>query len=149
MRVEDSVLVAATPDALWEIATDPTLGPQWNPNVTELRDFTGLPIHVGSTWTQIVKILGRPTQMRATVTTCDPPRQGVVKLIGPGNPTITTTIVPEGAGSRLSQIMEIGESRGLGGLAAMLAGPTVERELHQALIRQKQYAERQTEDSTQ
>jgi hypothetical protein len=134
-------LVDAPPDRVWEIVTDPMLGGRWNPNVVAVSEFTGMPIEQGTTWKQVVRILGRPTPMRATVTECRPPHAGVVSFVGPGSPRVTTTVVPEGKGSRLSQVMEIKEPGGLGGVAFRLAGHTIHRELCEALRRQKQAVE--------
>ncbi len=141
MRIERSIEVNAPAERVWHIATDPNLGPRWNPNVKEIRDFTGLPIRMGSQWTQVVRIMGRDTVLRATVVACDPPRSGTVKMTGPGNPSITTSVEPRGAGSLLTQVMDVFPPPGLGGIAMKLAGPTIQSEIEGALRRQKQAAE--------
>jgi Polyketide cyclase / dehydrase and lipid transport len=141
VRAEGSVLIEAPPARVWEIVTDPRLGGRWNPNVIEVSYFSGMPIQLGTTWKQVVRILGRPTQLTATITQCRAPFSGVVSLTGPGRPRVTITISPEGTGSRLSQIMEVFMPEGIAGVALRLAGPTIQRELDRALQRQKQAVE--------
>jgi len=139
--VQGSIHVDAEPRSVWEIVTDPTLGGRWNPNVLEIRDFSGMPIRDGSSWVQVVKILGRPTNLTARVIECREPESGVVAFTGPGHPRVTTMVSPDGTGSQLTQIMDITVPGGLGGITIRLAGPTIEKELMEALRRQKHAAE--------
>ncbi len=145
VRVEESILTSASPERLWEVATDPRLAPRWNPNVTDVKDISGVPVSTGTTWTQVVKILGRPQAMHARVVECDPPRKGVVELSGPGNPRITTQIDDAGSQRRLTQIMELRSGGGFGSMALRLAAGTVRRELQTALYHQKAAAEAETD----
>lgn len=148
MRIEASIFVNAAPQLVWDLATDPARSREWNPNIVEVREVGDAPVHVGSTWIQVVRILGKATNMRAEVLECDPPHLGVVRFHGPGNPQVATTISPEGTGSRLSQVMNLGEAPGFGALAVRLAGPTIHRELNEALARQKRAAEEEHGNAT-
>lgn len=141
IRIERSIVVAAEAKRLWTIATDPSLSPRWNPNIVEVTDVSGLPIGPGSTWTQVVRILGRPVALKARVIRCDPPVSGAVDFSGPTELRVTTTISPEDGRCRLTQTMELYSAGAFGGMAMRLARPTIERELGEALERQKSAAE--------
>ena len=141
IRVKGSILVNAPVEKLWMLATNPMLSPRWNANIVEIRDFSGLPIGVGSTWVQVLKILGKNTEMRAVVTECQAPESGTVQFYGPGDPRVTTDITEEGGGSRLTQTMDIVEVGGLMGFALRVARSTIEHDLNEALRRQKVAAE--------
>lgn len=141
MRVDASIFVAAPPERVWEIVTDPRLGPRWNPNVSDVGDISGVPISAGSSWTQNVRILGRQHRISAQVVECDAPSTGVLVMSGMGSPRVTTTVTPAEGGSMLAQIMEISVPAGLGGMAFRLAGPTIQSELNEALRRQRETIE--------
>ena len=140
-RIEDSVYIEAPPESVWHVTTDPRLSPQWNANIVAIRDVSGVPVETGSSWVQVVRILGKSTDMRAVVTECHPPNGGTVQFSGPGEPLVTSKIEAEGSGSRLTQIMEITIPGGLGGMAMRIAIPTIERELRHALESQKKAVE--------
>lgn len=142
VTVSGTILVAASPEEIWEIVTNPILAPLWNPSVSRVRDFTGMPIRVGSSWVQDVSILGRPTAMTAKVVHSHPPWEAVVQFSGPGEPKVSTRLRSEGGHTRLEQIMEIALSRGLAGIAIRMARPTIKKELDVALRRQKDAVEK-------
>lgn len=141
MRVNGSIFVNAPVEKVWELATNPLLSPRWNANIVEVRDFSGFPVGRGSTWVQVLKILGKNTEMRATVMECEAPVSGTVQFHGPGDPRVTTVISREDGGSRLTQTMDIGEAGGLVGFALRVARSTIEHDLNEALRRQKSAAE--------
>ena len=140
-RIEDSVLIEASPERVWQIITDPWLSPRWNSNIVEIRDVTGMPVQKGSSWVQVVRILGKRTEMKAEVVECDPPNGGMVKFSGPGEPVLTSKVEPEGSETRLTQIMDVTIPSGIGGMAVRLAVPTIVHELKHALQAQKLAAE--------
>lgn len=141
-RVERSIYIAAPPHRVWEVVTDPLLAPRWNRNVVEICDVSDTPVRAGSTWTQIVVILGRKTTMRARIVEFDPPHTGLIELAGPASGRITTRVEAAEGGSRVHQAMEFSVPGGpLGQLAAAAAEPTVTRELDESLRRQKQMLE--------
>lgn len=140
-RIEDSVLINASPERVWQITTDPWLSPRWNSNIVEIRDVSGLPVERGSSWVQVVRILGRRTEMKARVEEADPPHGGTVRFSGPGEPVLTSRVEAEGSGTRLTQRMDVTIPRGLGGMAVRLAIPTIVHEMKHALQAQKIAAE--------
>lgn len=142
MRVEDSIGIDAPIERVWDIATNPMLSPRWNSNVIEVRNFSGFPVGVGTTWVQMVRIAGRNTPMSARVIEYDPPHRGTVQLTGPGNPRVNTYLTQEDGRTVIRQVMEITMGGGFGGVALRLARPTIQRELKQALVAQKQASER-------
>jgi uncharacterized protein YndB with AHSA1/START domain len=141
VRIEASIRIEAPPDVVWTIATDPTLAPRWNANVTQVSDVSVGPVSVGTRWTQIVRVMGRDQRMQAEVIESDPPQHGVVRLTGPGDPLITTTVHADGAASILSQVMDFTVPPGLTGVGLRLGAPLIKEQLHEALRRQKQAAE--------
>jgi uncharacterized protein YndB with AHSA1/START domain len=140
-RIEDSVLIDATPERVWQIITNPWLSPRWNSNIVEIRDVSGLPVEKGTSWVQVVRILGRKTEMRAVVEDVDPPHGGTVRFSGPGEPLLTSRVEAEGSGTRLTQIMDVTIPKGIGGMAVRIAIPTIVHELKSALRAQKSVAE--------
>ena len=141
MHVEGSILVNSSAERVWSLVTDPRLSPRWNPNLTEVRDLSESPLKVGSSWVQVVKILGVLTEMKATVLDYRPPEVGTVSFSGPGAPRVSTLISPENGSVRLAQTMDFTDVSGIAGMALRLARHTIEHDLNEALLRQKLAAE--------
>jgi len=141
VTVSGSLTVQAPLEHVWEVATDPRLSTRWNPNVVDVRNVRGLPVARGTRWTQVVRVLGANTILEAEVVECEAPMRGVVQMKGRGNPRVTTTLEPESDGVRLTQEMAIDFGGTLGGLAGRVAKPQIEKELNEALRRQKAAAE--------
>lgn len=141
MRLEASIEVAAPPETVWRVATDPTLSPRWNPNIVSVVGASSDPVTVGTTWVQVVRILGKSVEMRGEVTECDPPRAGTVRFSGPGDPVVTTTIEPLGDRCLLRQVMDLTIPTGIAGMGMRLGAHRIARQLEEALRRQRGEAE--------
>jgi uncharacterized protein YndB with AHSA1/START domain len=141
MDIFGSVHVRADPETVWRVATDPTLGPRWNPNIIAINNFDGGPIRAGSTWSQVLRVMGQEERMDATVIECEPPRRGIVQFTGTGSPRVTTTVQTERDGCLLEQHMELSVPSGFKGVALKLGMPLIRDQLQQALNRQKTEAE--------
>ena len=137
MRVDASIEIDAPPDRVWPIATDPYLASRWNSNVVSVSNVSPGPVRVGTRWTQVVRILGIDKTMQAEVVECSPPWRGVVRMDGPGDPIITTTIDRVGLGSVLTQVMDLSIPLGFSGVAMRLGVPLIKEQLQEALRRQK------------
>lgn len=144
MRIEASIHVEAPAETVWHIATDPKLAPRWNPNIVSI-DYDGDgPIHEGSTWLQVLRVMGKEERMTGTVVECEPPHHGVVSFTGTGSPRVTTTVADQSDGVTLTQTMDLRIPAGLTGAAMRLGAPLIREQLNQALRRQKQAAEQET-----
>jgi len=141
VRLEASIEIDAPPEAVWPIATNPNLAPQWNSNIVRVVYDGNGEVHAGTTWIQVLRVLGREETMRGEVVECDPPHRGVVRFQGPGDPVVTTTIGSEGSGSILHQVMDLTIPAGLTGMALRVGVPMIKEQLHEALRRQKAAAE--------
>jgi hypothetical protein len=61
-------------ERVWSLFVDPARWAQWNTEWSEIRDVRGPFDHVGSGYTQVLRVFGREFLGTWQVTGCEPPR---------------------------------------------------------------------------
>jgi uncharacterized membrane protein len=99
-EVRDQFRIEASPDRVWAVAIDASRIPEWQTNVVEVRDVTGRLDEVGTRYTSVIRIVGRPLEGEWEVTKAEPNRLLVLtgKVPGGGRAVNTVTFTPS-AGS--------------------------------------------------
>lgn len=101
-RISESIEVDAPPGDVWTVIADPRNLPRWNRFIRSVHDVPRNGLRAGARyWTELGG-LGVTVKVRATVEEIDPPRYSRVRLTGPVDAVVTTTVRGVGRGrSRL------------------------------------------------
>lgn len=136
--VEESVDIPAPIEAVFTALTDPQRGPEWNLSIVEVTDFSGYPVQVGTTWVQVVMMLGRPMRLTCRVREYQPPHQGLVEVSGAQRGRIWTRCQDLGGTTRVVQGMDFTPPGGvLGRIGMGMLKGQIQREMHDSMMRQR------------
>ena len=90
-RTEASVEVDAAPRRVWRVVSDPRNIPHWERHVVRV-DVPDGPLGVGSTYTVDMSFMGVRVRVRGEILDWEPPSRGRIRLRGPLDATILTTV---------------------------------------------------------
>jgi carbon monoxide dehydrogenase subunit G len=126
MKLEHTTLIAAPPDAIYDVVTDPQRLEDW---VTIHEKLVKAPLgslKKGSKLTQQLRLAGKCFTVHWTVVQSDRPRKMVWKGSGPvrSKASVTYEFEPNGAGTCFSYVNEYHLP---GGPLGKLAAPIVDR----------------------
>ncbi|HZU12593.1 MAG TPA: SRPBCC family protein [Chloroflexota bacterium] len=142
--VERSIEINAPIDRVFAALTDPRRAAEWNPNVIEVRDFSG-PLEVGATWRQTVAVAGRLQHLKVRVSRYSPPREGELEVTGDQRARIWTRCEDLGGRTRVTQGMDFAPP---GGVLGVVGGPVArlmaEREIERSMRLQRELLEGET-----
>jgi uncharacterized membrane protein len=83
-EVRDQFRINAPADRVWAVAIDANRIPEWQTNVVEVRDVSGTLDQVGSRYTALNRLAGRPIEGEWEVTRAEPARLLELKGTAPG-----------------------------------------------------------------
>jgi uncharacterized protein YndB with AHSA1/START domain len=89
---EFSVEVDATPKHVWKVVSDPRNIPAWERHVVRVEVPQGAAFGLGSTFTVEMSFMGVGARVRGEVIEWEPPSRGRLRLRGPLDATILTTV---------------------------------------------------------
>ena len=89
--VEFSVEVDASPEATWQIASDPRNLPQWDRHIVRV-DLPEDGMKPGASYEVVMGLMGVHTTVRATVLEWEPPWRSTLRLSGLLEATVTTSV---------------------------------------------------------
>lgn len=144
MKVERTVAINATPEALYEIVMDPRCLERWVSIHQYLQDEPKGQLRKGSTLTQCLKLAGRGFKVRWTVVENDRAKRVVWEGKGPvrSKAKVIYGFEPDGEGTEFSYTNEYELP---GGAIGRMAGPMVKKvtsgELDESLRRLKALVE--------
>ena len=128
ITVETSVHIDRSPEDVFAAITDILAAPEWIESVIDVRDFSGEPVGVGTTYTQVTKFLGKEFTIDVEVTTFEPAMRYGEQFSGtmPGEMMITLDAMD--GGTHVSLIAEV-EPGGFFGLAAPLIKSNFQKQI--------------------
>lgn len=139
--VEESADIRAPIERVFQVLTDPTRTPEWNPNILEVREVH-LPLEVGSTWQQTAIAAGRTLNLMCRVVRFEPPYFGEIEVSGDQRGRLWTRCEPGDGVTHVTQGIEFEVPGGmLGRVMGGMARGMMERELEQTMQRQRAYLE--------
>lgn len=143
--IEESITVRAPQAAVFAAVTDPRRAREWSPRIIEVKDIAPYPPQEGTTWQQIAGMAGQTASMRCRIVRFQPPTEGVLEIAGGDQQGVLTTRVSQAAdGTRVDQTLDFKTPGGLKGkMMAAVAGPMLQREMNQALVRLRDTLERE------
>ena len=83
-QISHSVAINRPAETVFQYALDVTKATEWRPSLDAIRDFSGEPIAVGTTWVEVSKFMGRDMLVNLTVTALEESRQANLKMEGGG-----------------------------------------------------------------
>lgn len=141
--VETSIDIRAPIETVFREITDPRRAGEWNGSIVEVRDIT-LPVQVGATWTQVLRVLGRTLTLHCRIARYDAPTYGELEVTGDQQARITTRCDAFGEFTRVSHGVDFVPPRGtFGGLGGSLMKSMLQRDLTQSAARQRETLERE------
>lgn len=82
-QIAESVEIDRPADTVFRYVTDLSRQPLWRPNVS-IRDLSGEPLRVGTTWSEVSKFMGREMVVDFEVTALEQGRRLEMKQEGAG-----------------------------------------------------------------
>jgi uncharacterized membrane protein len=128
ITVETTVDIGRPPEDVFAVLADIPNSPEWIAPVIAVRDFSGEPVGVGTTYTQVTKFLGKEFTIDVEVTDFEPDERYGERFAGgiPGDMAITLNAVD--GGTRLHLHFE-GEPSGIFGIAAPLLKSNMQKQI--------------------
>lgn len=127
MQVEVGTTINRPIDEVFAFMSDPRKHAEWVQPVESDSNVSSGPVHVGTTFHEENKLLGRHLAEEWTVTEYEPPRRYAQQAeIGGATMTITMTLTPEGEGTRVDMVTE-GDASSAAGRLFKLSAPIVAR----------------------
>ena len=101
-RIRESIEIDAPPAEVWTVVANPRNLPRWSRFIRSVHDVPRNGLRAGARyWTELGRF-GVAVKVRATVEEIDPPRYSRLRLTGPVDAVVTTTVRRAGPGrSRL------------------------------------------------
>lgn len=122
-RISESIDIDAPVEICWALNADVSRLTEWNPAILEVRDVTGPLDRVGTTYTGVIKAMGRRFDGRNEVTHVDPMRSVDTAGTGVGGAKarLHVDFARQGAGTRVTVSIDYELPGGLfGGIAEKL-----------------------------
>jgi uncharacterized protein YndB with AHSA1/START domain len=115
IRSEETIRIAAPPEAVFAVLADSTTHPEWRPSVVEFRPQSE-PVGVGTRITETVRFLGRRYTTIFEVTVLDPTRTFELRSIeGPLATVLRCELTRRGdAETELRFVLDLESPRPLG-----------------------------------
>ena len=83
-QISHSVAINRPAETVFQYILDVTKATEWRPSLDAIRDFSGEPIAVGTTWVEVSKFMGRDMLVNLAVTAMEEGRQANLKMEGGG-----------------------------------------------------------------
>jgi carbon monoxide dehydrogenase subunit G len=81
-QVSHSVVINRPTETVFQYVIDVTKQKEWRPSLDAIRDFSGEPFAVGTTWDEVSKFMGRDMVVNIAVTGFEESRQAEMKMEG-------------------------------------------------------------------
>jgi|GEM_PF-1435593 len=128
---ESATIVLDVPiQTVFEFVTDIENLPTWAGAFDEIRDFTGNPIGVGSTWTSISKFMGREVVSQNCVTEWDAPHKVVFSIVNMAGDGLNTWSLESLADNQTRFTLQLdGEAKGIARMAVGLIRSQADKQM--------------------
>ena len=95
-QISESIDINRPPETVYQYVTDISQAPSWRPNLS-VRNFSGEPVEVGTTWSDVTKFMGRDMVVDVEVTALETDRYCEMKQEGGVLSANTTWNISPGA----------------------------------------------------
>jgi uncharacterized membrane protein len=132
-HVRDQVRINAPADRVWALLTDATRLAEWQSGLVEVKDVSGSLDQVGSRYTSVIRVAGRPIEGQWEVTKAEPNRLLELRGTAPagGRATTRASVEPADGGTDLSVDFDYEPPTGF--LAQFASRLFVERAIERAI----------------
>lgn len=83
-QISESITINRPAETVFQYVIDVTKATEWRPSLEEIRDYSGPPFGVGTTFREVSKFMGREMVVDLTVTAMDEDRQADLRMEGGG-----------------------------------------------------------------
>ena len=112
--------------------------PNWAGAFDEIRDFSGNPVKVGSTWTSISKFMGREVVSQNCVTEWDAPHRVVFSIVNMAGDGVNTWTLEALAEDQTRFTLQLdGEAKGIARMAVGLIRSQADKQMTSDLAKLK------------
>ena len=141
MAIEVKVWIEAAPEGVFDFIANVENNPRWQRGMREAHWTSAMPIGVGSTYSQVASFLGKRIESRFEIVEYEPGRRIKGRTTASTFPiTFTRSVEPEGAGTRVTALVE-GNPSGLAGLGEPVMKRVMRRTIRQDYANLKQLIE--------
>lgn len=74
-QISHSVAIDRPAETVFQYAMDVTKATEWRPSLEAVRDFSGKPISIGTTWVEVSKFMGREMLVNIAITAMEEGRK--------------------------------------------------------------------------
>ena len=104
--MEFSAVVDRPVDEVCAVLTNLNNLPQWF-SVEAVKDITPGPLHAGTKFTVVGNVLGRDQEIECQVTAYEPCQKLDFEVLGKYSMLVHTRLIPEGAGTRVTLLVDL------------------------------------------
>ncbi|HTQ74844.1 MAG TPA: SRPBCC family protein [Burkholderiales bacterium] len=107
-RIENKIIIARSPQQVFDYVTTPANWPRWHPSSLAVRGATDHPLAVGESVVEDFIVAGNRGTVTWTVTAREAPVRWSIegRNVGSrGGGTVTYTLAPEGGGTRFTRVL--------------------------------------------
>ena len=123
---------------VFEFVTDIENLPNWAGAFYEIKDFTGNPVGVGSTWTSISKFMGREIVSQCCITEWDAPHRVVFSIANMAGDGLNTWSLEALAYDKTRFTLQLdGEAKGIARMAVGLIRSQADKQMNSDLAKLK------------
>jgi hypothetical protein len=142
VKTEASVMIDCAPEAVFAVITDVVHHHEWSKGAGKVQDLTDTPAKMGTTWTQVTKLMGRDIEGHGKVHVYVPNRQFGTQVDKPFPGKMRWLVEPDGTGSKVTLSMEIEPGGFFGTVTAPILAKSIRDNFTADLARLKVYAEK-------
>jgi carbon monoxide dehydrogenase subunit G len=107
IKTSASIIVAASPEAVFGILTDVARHVEWATGPSAIRKLSDNPARLGTTWLQVSRLLGREMEGEARVNVFEPNRKFGFTSTKPLKGQITFSLEAQADGTRVTIDLDI------------------------------------------
>lgn len=114
MKMRETVLIHATPEAIWPYVANPVLMSAWNPKIVSVNRMSEEPVRLGEQYVAIYAMGGKEREARVEVVACEP--AGMLTLrhrtadAPQGHVDVTYILRAKGTGTQVEERIDMGSS---------------------------------------
>ena len=139
-EIDSSIEIGRPLDDVWEAFCDIEAVPQWVESVHDIRNYSGSPLDMGSTWDQVMKFLGKEFSGEVQIVEFAPGQRVTQDFGGVVTGNMTAEFEDLGDATRLSLYFHV-ETGGFFGIAAPLMKRNMQKDVDGDLARFKAWLE--------
>lgn len=142
VKTDASVTIDCAPEAVFAVLTDVAHHPDWSRGAGAVQDLSDTPARLGTTWTQITKLMGKEIVARGEVDVYEANRRFGTLIDKPFPGKMLWQVAPDGSGSKVTIDAEFEPAGFFGTVTAPILAKSIRDNFTADLARLKVYVEK-------